>query len=185
MNKIIIIFVFLFSLSYCQNKPQKIKISQGDVKMGFKLVSNSFNEGELIPSKYTCDAENVSPELHWFNTPENTKSLVLICDDPDAPMGTWVHWVLYNISSNITSIEENISPEKNVLGSAIQGINDFGKYGYGGPCPPSCIHRYFFKLYALDQVLHFDKDVRKKDIINAMDGHLLAETQLMGKYKRQ
>ncbi len=153
--------------------------------MEFKLTSNSFTSNGLIPVKYTCDGENISPELHWQNAPANTKSFVLISDDPDAPMGTWVHWVLFNIPATISKIEENIPPAKNVLGGATQGINDFGKYGYGGPCPPSGTHRYFFKLYALDTELNFTKDVRKRDIVEAMKGHILLQTELMGRYKRQ
>ena len=153
--------------------------------MEINIESSAFKEGEMIPSKYTCDGVNISPPLKWRIPPEGTKSLVLISDDPDAPMGTWVHWVVYNIPASVKELSENI-PHSDILDNgATQGITDFRKIGYGGPCPPSGTHRYFFKLYALDTMLSLGPGAAKKQVVDAMEGHVLAEGQLMGKYKRK
>lgn len=167
----------------CKTPTKKIKVNSED-KMEFRITSPSFNQGDLIPKKFTCDGENFSPEINWVNSPSNTKSFVLICDDPDAPMGTWVHWVVYNLPSGINSLPENLPNVKHLSNGAEQGINDFGKYGYGGPCPPSGTHRYFFKLYALDTELNLNDEVRKKDVVKSMQGHIIAKAELMAKYKR-
>jgi len=153
--------------------------------MEFIITSPSFQPGDLIPRKFTCDGKNISPELNWKNTPANTKSLVLICDDPDAPMGTWVHWVVYNLPPEINSLPENLPNEKHLSNGAEQGINDFGKYGYGGPCPPSGTHRYFFKLYAVDKKLELKESVKKSDVMAEIKDHVIAKTELVAKYKRQ
>ena len=141
------------------------------------VTSSSFGSGQLIPKKYTCDGEDVNPPLSVGGVPEGTKSLVLVVDDPDAPMGTWVHWIVWNISPT-AKIGENT-----VLG--VEGVNDFGKNSYGGPCPPSGTHRYFFKLYALDTKLSLPSNSRKKDVENAMNGHVLAKGELVGLYSRR
>jgi len=139
----------------------------------------------MIPVKYTCDGPDLSPPLQWTIPPEGTKSLALICDDPDAPAGTWVHWVLYNLSPETTALPEGVAKDKTVLGSARQGMNDFRRIGYGGPCPPpGAPHRYFFKLYALDSPLDLEPGLTKQKILDAMKGHILAQGQLMGKHKR-
>ena len=152
--------------------------------MQLKITSPAFKEGEMIPKKYTCDGENVSPPLKWDSVPEGVKSLALISDDPDAPMGTWVHWVIFNIPPSVTELSENI-PSKEILDNgAKQGTTDFGRVGYGGPCPPGGTHRYFFKLYALDTELALRSGTTKKELLKAMERHILAEGQLMGKYKR-
>lgn len=149
-----------------------------------KLSSSAFQSGEMIPSKYTCMGDDVSPPLAWSDIPPKTQSLALIADDPDAPMGTWVHWVVWNIPPSLTSLEENL-PKKDALPNGIkQGMTDFKRVGYGGPCPPSGIHRYFFKLYALDTQLNLPTMTHKKDLEKAMEGHILARTELMGKYKK-
>ena len=152
--------------------------------MTIKITSSAFTEGSMIPKRYTCDAEDVSPDLTWTGVPEGTKSLALICDDPDAPMGTWVHWVLFNLPPDINGLHAEIPPEKTLKNGARHGQNDFRKFGYGGPCPPGGTHRYFFKLYALDTVINLESGITKAQLLEAMEGHILAEGQLMGKYKR-
>lgn len=152
--------------------------------MKLDIKSTAFGEGDLIPRKYTCDGADVSPPLSWSQPPEGTKSMVLLCDDPDAPMGTWVHWVLYGLSPDTLEISENIPDDKEVLGGAKHGINDFRKYGYGGPCPPGGIHRYFFKLYAVGTEVDLDPGATKGEVLDAIKGHVLAEGQLMGRYSR-
>ena len=150
-----------------------------------EISSPAFKAGESIPSKYSCDDLDVSPPLIWKNVPEGTESLALICDDPDAPSGTFVHWVLYNLPPDAGSFEENV-PKKDKLGNgALQGKNDFGRLGYGGPCPPSGTHRYYFKLYALDSMLEEKQGMTKKELLKAMETHVLEEIQLMGRYKRK
>ncbi len=152
--------------------------------MDIKVTSTAFEEGEMISSKHTCDEEDISPPLAWEPIPEGTKTLALICDDPDAPMGTWVHWVLFNLPPDINELSENIPPEKELESGAKQGTNDFGRIGYGGPCPPGGTHRYYFKLYALDAMLDLEPGARKQQLLEAMEGHILAEGQLMGRYSR-
>jgi Raf kinase inhibitor-like YbhB/YbcL family protein len=156
----------------------------GGDKMALQITSSAFSEGEIIPKRYTCDGPDVSPDLAWNGVPEGTESLALICDDPDAPMGTWVHWVLFNIPPGESGLPAEIPPDKILSSGARHGINDFRKSGYGGPCPPGGTHRYFFKLYALDTVLDLDSSITKDKLEKAMKGHILAEGQLMGKYKR-
>ena len=149
-----------------------------------EIKSQAFAPGELIPSTYTCDGRDISPPLGWTDPPVGTKSFALISDDPDAPMGTWVHWVIWNIPAAARSLEEN-QPKKDSLPSgARQGTTDFRRIGYGGPCPPSGTHRYFFKLYALDAALGLDAGATKKEVLRAAEGHILAEAQLIGRYGR-
>lgn len=150
-----------------------------------EIKSPAFKEGELIPSKYTCDGPDISPPLEWSDAPAGTRSFALISDDPDAPVGTWVHWVIFNIPANVNKLDEDV-PKKDVLSNgARQGRNDFGRIGYGGPCPPGGTHRYYFKLYALDKELDLKAGSTKRDLLKAMEGHVLAEAYLMGKYKRK
>ena len=153
--------------------------------MEIKITSSAFKEGGMIPAKYTCDGADISPPLQWDTAPEGTVSIALISDDPDAPMGTWVHWVLFNLPGSTTSLAENVPTDKTLTNGAIQGTNDFRKIGYGGPCPPGGTHRYYFKIYALDAQLDLQAGANKKELLRAMQGHILAEGQLMGKYKRQ
>lgn len=153
--------------------------------MKLDLISSTFKDGETIPSKHTCDGTDTSPPLGWSSVPEGTKTLALICDDPDAPIGTWVHWVLYNLSADVTSLPEAVPVDEVVENGAFQGRNDFKRIGYGGPCPPpGKSHRYFFKLYALDTELDLKPGAKKKEVEKAMKGHVLAEGQLVGMYKR-
>ena len=152
--------------------------------MNLDIKSTAFGEGDSIPKQYTCDGADISPQLSWSQPPEGTGSMVLICDDPDAPMGTWVHWVLYGLSPDTLEISEGIPDDKEVLGGAKHGVNDFRKYGYGGPCPPGGTHRYFFKLYAVDTEVNLDPGATKDEVLDAIKGHVLAEGQLMGRYSR-
>ena len=148
------------------------------------LTSPAFVEGAAIPRKHTCDGADVSPLLSWSGSPEGTVSFALICDDPDAPGRTWVHWVCYDIPATVTGLPEAV-PEHAHLGTGgVQGMTDFGRIGYGGPCPPSGTHRYFFKLYALDASLGLSSGATKQDLVKAMQGHIRAEAGLMGTYRR-
>jgi len=148
------------------------------------LRSSAFNDGDMIPQQYTCDGMDISPPLAWDDPPATTKSLALICDDPDAPMGTWVHWVLYDIPSDLRELTESQQTQKQLDNGAKQGTNDFRAIGYGGPCPPGGTHRYYFKLYALDTELNLDSGKTKSELLAAMEGHVIAEGRLMGKYQR-
>jgi len=144
------------------------------------ITSPAFLPDGMIPSKYTCDGADVSPPLLIGNVPEKTRSLALIVDDPDAPVGTWVHWVVWNIGAGTKEIQENSVPP-----GALQGTNDFRNQEYGGPCPPSGTHRYFFKLYALDSSLVAQAGATKARIEEAMKGHVLAQAELIGLYRRR
>lgn len=152
--------------------------------MDIKIKSPAFVPGGKIPGKYTCDGMDISPPLAWTSGPEETKTFALICDDPDAPMGTWVHWILFNLPADITEFRENVPPEKELESGAKQGMNDFRKIGYGGPCPPGGTHRYFFKFYALDTEINLEAGATKEELLKAMEGHILAEGQLIGRYER-
>ena len=152
--------------------------------MAIQLTSTAFIEGAMIPQRYTCDGENISPPLVWAGVPSGTRSLALICDDPDAPVGTWDHWVLYNIPADTAGLQESI-PEKTILDTgAVHGSNSWGRIGYGGPCPPGGTHRYFFKLFALDTLLDLKSGATTSQLLEAMEGHVLTQGQLMGKYRR-
>ena len=147
--------------------------------MAIQITSAAFSEGDKIPRIYTCDDQNVSPPLDWTGVPTGTVSLVLIMDDPDAPSGIWVHWVMYNLPADTTSLKQGIT------GSGVDGKNDFSKLGYGGPCPPrGSNHRYYMKLYALDIRLDLKAGATKVQVESAMQGHVLGQGQLMGKYGR-
>ena len=157
-------------------------IETSEDNMKFVLTSSAFKEGESIPGKYTCDGEDISPPLSWTSAPAGTKCFALVVDDPDAPGGTWVHWVVFDIPPGVSSLRENVLPNDELPDGTLQGKNDFRKIGYGGPCPPGGTHRYFFKLYALDEVLPLKAGITKADLVKAMDGHIMAQTQLMGRY---
>ena len=144
-----------------------------------KLTSTAFIHNGQIPSEFTCDGADLSPPLSISDVPANAKSFVLIMDDPDAPVGTWDHWIVFNIPSSAKEIPKGTEP------NGADGRNSWGRSGYGGPCPPSGTHRYFFKLYALDTMLNLPEGSAKKDIEKAMQGHIVAKTELMGTYKRE
>lgn len=146
----------------------------------FTMTSPAFEEGGIIPQRFTCSGENLSPPLKWSAPPGETRSFALILDDPDAASGTFVHWVVFNIGPGVRAL-----PEGTDLRNAVQGSNDFGKKGYGGPCPPpGPTHRYFFNLYALDKPVDLSGSIRKSDLLSAMKGHIIAEARLMGRFSR-
>ena len=153
--------------------------------MAFQIKSTAFEHGGNIPKKYTCDGADISPPLSWTSPPEATKSLALICDDPDAPVSTWVHWVAFNIPADKRMLHKDVPKNNELPDGTLQGKNSWGKIGYNGPMPPpGKPHRYFFKIYALDAVLDISSGATKQELLNAMEGHILAEAQLMGLYKR-
>jgi Raf kinase inhibitor-like YbhB/YbcL family protein len=153
--------------------------------MVFEMTSAAFAAGEPIPPKYTCDGDDVSPPLEWADPPAGTQSLALICDDLDAPAGTWVHWVLFNLPAGARALPEAVPADADLPDGGRHGNNGWRRLGYGGPCPPSGTHRYFFKLYALDTALDLAAGASKKELLGAMEGHVLAQVELMGVYSRQ
>ena len=154
--------------------------------MAMKITSAAFEEGKPIPAKHTCDGDDVSPPLKWSDAPPATRNFALICDDPDAPVGTWVHWVIHGLPASATELGERIPASETLPNGAKQGVTDFKRVGYGGPCPPpGKPHRYFFKLYALDAELSLKPRATNKDLLKAMEGHILAEGSLMGTYQRR
>jgi len=155
----------------------------GGVNMEMK--SRAFSPGDLIPSTHTCDGKDSSPPLSWSNPPEGTKSFALVVEDPDAPGGTWVHWVVWNIPGNEGGLEEDVAKAASLPNGARQGTTDFRRIGYGGPCPPSGTHRYFFRLYALDTALDLPSSTTSNDLEKTMQGHILARAETMGKYRRR
>lgn len=179
---LIIIFACLFFCG-CAGTGQQAHLTtennSGNPK-SMKLTSSAFADNNFIPAKYTCDGENVSPPLEISDVPENVQSLVLIVDDPNAPAGDWVHWTLWNIPPQTKNILENSVPA-----GANEGITDFGRPGYGGPRPPSGVHHYQFKLYALDSTLDLGSNATKKDIEKAMNSHVISETLLIGLYQKK
>jgi len=175
MIYLFLIILFIFG---CENNSE-------DNTMSLSLSSTAFSEGSRIPDKYTCEGEDISPPLNWGNTPEGTKSFALICDDPDAPMGTWDHWVIYDVPGDAEGLSEAVPTDESLPDGSKNGLNTWERTGYGGPCPPpGDPHRYFFKLYALDTMLVLTSDVNKSSLENAMQDHILDEAQLMGTYSR-
>jgi hypothetical protein len=154
-----------------------------EVTMAFEITSPAFANGGAIPSDFSCDGRDVSPALSWTEPPTGTQSFALIMDDPDAPMGTWVHWVIFNIPASTRDLTEGTPTDPQLSDGSLQGKTSAGSTGYHGPCPPSGTHRYFFKLYALDTVLSLSTKADKKDLLAAMEGHILANAELMGTFK--
>jgi hypothetical protein len=153
--------------------------------MALRITSPAFQPGQPIPPRFTCKEKDLSPALAWSGAPPGTKSFALICDDPDAPMGTWVHWVIFNIPADSTGLPEGVPTEPALAPGTVQGKNSWRKIGYGGPCPPpGKAHRYFFKLYALGATLPLDSNADKGKVEGAMKGHVLAEGELMGTFQR-
>jgi len=184
MKKIVMIIIIVLILiggilSYFQLSRPSSKNGVQPME-NLKLSSPAFQENTEIPGKYTCKGENINPALNITGIPKGTKTLALIVDDPDAPRGTWVHWVVWNIPAETKTITED-----NVPSGARQGLNNFNRQEYGGPCPPSGTHRYMFKLYALDAALVLKENSKKEDVEKAMQGHLLAQARLMGLYTRR
>jgi hypothetical protein len=155
-------------------------------RMNLQLTTTAFADSQPIPRRHAYDDQDLSPALQWSGVPPAAKSLALICDDPDAPKGTWVHWVIYNLPPATAGLSEGVPKSPELANGAKQGVNDYQRTGYGGPCPPpGKPHRYFFKLYALDLPPDLKSGLTKKDLVAAMDGHILAEGQLMGTYQRK
>jgi len=158
---------------------------EGEQIMSFQLSTSAFESGGRIPTRHTADGADVSPPLAWTDPPEGTRSFALVCDDPDAPMGTWVHWVVYAIPADARELAEGIPAKDELENGTRQGTNDFRKVGYGGPSPPpGRAHRYYFRLYALDAALDLPPRQTKTALMKAMEGHILGEAELMGKYGR-
>jgi Raf kinase inhibitor-like YbhB/YbcL family protein len=154
-----------------------VSFALGEAKM--KITSSAFQEGGNIPSKFTCDGSDISPPLQIAEVPSGTKSLALVVDDPDAPSGLFTHWMVWNISPQTNTIEEGSTPK------GVDGTNDFGKSGYGGPCPPSGTHRYYFKIFALDRELDLPPGTKRSQLDAAMKGHVVEQGELMGRYSRK
>lgn len=163
------VFVFSFAMGQTVTKGEALKVS-----------SSAFENGGKIPTEYTCDGKNVNPPLKIESVPPNTKSLALVFDDVDAPRGSYVHWIVWNIDPGLKEIRENSVPE-----GSVQGMNDFKKRSYGGPCPPGRAHKYVSKIYALDILLSLNPNSTKKDLEKAMEGHILSQAQVTGLYKRK
>jgi Raf kinase inhibitor-like YbhB/YbcL family protein len=188
-TSICIVTILLSACAWAHAEGKEATVAQ------MTLTSPSFRNGQPIPAKHTCSGEDVSPALKWEGAPAGTKNFALIADDPDAPGGTWVHWLIYDM--NVSELEENTSKIEAVgewIGSATkkkwfaaQGMNDFGKVGYGGPCPPRGhgVHHYHFRLYALDAELNLAPRVTRKQLEAAMKGHIIAETELVGTFQRE
>jgi hypothetical protein len=172
----IMVFFQLRSANRIAPRPETLpSVTQGNMK----LTSSAFLPNELIPSQYTCDGADQSPPLTIGEVPEGTVSLALVVDDPDAPRGDWVHWLVWNIDPATTEIAENSAPP------GVEGTTDFNRTGWGGPCPPSGTHRYLFKLFALDSLLELGSDTKKAGLEKAIEGHIIEQTQLIGTYQRQ
>jgi len=152
--------------------------------MAFYLTVAAFKQNEFIPKEFTCDGPDISPALEWTEPPAGTESFAIIVDDPDAPAGTWVHWVLYDIPGDTHKLEDGIAKDRQLPNGARQGRNDFGKIGYNGPCPPKGgPHRYFFKLYALDKKMNLKAGASKAELERAMKGHLLGKAEVVGRFQ--
>lgn len=153
--------------------------------MAITIASPAFTDAAMIPPRFTGDDLDRSPALTWSGLPAGTQSIALICDDPDAPVGTWVHWIIFNIPANVDGLAEGVTAKNGLPPGALQGMNDFKRLDYGGPCPPSGVHRYYFKVYALDAMLDLREGATKAQLLKAMDGHILGQGQLMGRYQRR
>lgn len=172
LKAVVLLILIFISINFIQVNAENYNSEEANMR----LTSTEFNNNEFIPKKFTCEGEDINPTLIIEDIPVNAKSLALIVDDPDAPMGTWVHWVVYNIPI-FSRIDEDSVPGE-------QGINDFGRKDYGGPCPPSGTHRYFFKIYCLDAELNLKAGLSKQGLEKAMQGHILQKAELVGLYKK-
>lgn len=179
-----ILLLFSLVLITCPSKHWTAEPPQGGAE-GFKFAAAAFEPGGAIPKQFTCEGSDKSPALKWTGRPVGTKSFALIVDDPDAPGGTWVHWVLYDLPPDRRELAEGLPKDAELESGARHGQNDFGRLGYGGPCPPpGSEHRYFFKLYALDSKMRLKSGATKADLENAMKGHILARAEFIGRYRR-
>jgi len=190
--KVLTFLLIVLPLAGCANRSQLVTQpppanTSTNNKAEIKLTSSAFSEGQPIPRAYTCDGVNISPPLEWSGVPKTARTIAIVCDDPDAPDapgGAWVHWVLYNLPADNIGMVENLPATESLKAGGFQGTNDFGKIGYGGPCPPSGTHRYFFHVYALDGELPLKAGATKAELTKAMEGHTLLRGQLMGTYRR-
>lgn len=186
VSRQVALFITLFSVIWAMvacDQRALLPAEEGEVTLS--LYSTAFKEGDKIPVKYTCDGQDISPPLEWSEPPQQTRAFALIVDDPDAPVGVFTHWVIFNIASDSCKLTEAIPTQAQLPSGALQGKNDFGRIGYGGPCPPTGRpHRYQFTLYALDQSLDLKAGISKKQLLSAMQGHILAQGRLTGTYQR-
>ena len=187
--QVLTFLLIALALSGCGGRSQVVSAppqanTASNAKAEIKLTSTAFNDGQPMPRAYTCDGVNISPPLEWSGVPGTAKTVAIVCDDPDAPGGIWVHWVIYNLPADNIGLVENLPATEALKAGGFQGKNDFSKTGYGGPCPPSGTHRYFFKIYALDSELALKAGATKAELTKAMDGHIVIEGQLIGTYRR-
>lgn len=182
MKRFLLTILIFILLSACATPAAPAADAQ-EAPMALSLTSTAFTQGQGIPAVHSCDGKGVSPPLAWSAAPAGTNSFALIMDDPDAPMGTYVHWVIYNIPASVKALPEGMPSQAMLPDGTVQGPNTSGRTSYAGPCPPSGTHRYFFKLYALDAILKLPA-AGKDDLLQAMQGHILAEGELMGTYSR-
>jgi len=174
-----ILFALLLAIQYCDRAECAGRASK------LKVTSSAFNEGGMIPQKHGFNDENISPPIAWSKVPEGTKSIAVICDDPDAPRGDWVHWVIFNIPPTEEGLPEGVPKQGVLQDGTVQGANDFKGFGYDGPAPPYGIHRYIFRVFALDTLLDLETGATKRELLGAMAGHILAEGQLKGRSKKK
>ncbi len=176
--KLFVLFLSLAVISGCIAGEKEVSMEK------ISVSAEAFKEGEIIPREYTCDGDDISPSLSWKGVPANAKSIALVMDDPDAPGGTFVHWVLFNVPAGTQKLPKGMPGNETLPDGSLQGKTDFGRIGYGGPCPPGGTHRYYFRLYALDTRLNLQPGITRQQLDNAMKGHILATGELMGRYKR-
>jgi Raf kinase inhibitor-like YbhB/YbcL family protein len=188
--KRIIFYLLVISMTACApaqplstqtSQPSSPQINQ-EVTISFEISSPAFANGEPIPSDFSCAGRDISPTLTWTEPPAGTQSFALIMDDPDAPSGSWVHWIIFNIPASTRNLAEGMPTDPKLSDGSLQGKISSGTSGYHGPCPPSGTHRYFFKLYALNTMLDLPTNARKEDLSSAMEGHILANAELMGTF---
>lgn len=178
--KLLLLVSLLVIVSGCTTKEKEVNNMEK-----ISISSEAFKENGTIPDEYTCEGEDISPPLSWQGLPAGTKSIALIADDPDAPGRAFVHWVIYNIPANTQKLAKGIPGQEKLADGSLQGMTDFGRAGYGGPCPPhGKPHRYFFKIYAIDRILDLSSGASREDVEDAMKGHILAKGELIGKYAR-
>lgn len=183
-RSILILLALFWALSACNTPKLFPSPMTQEAPMSLTISSAAFTSGQSIPTKYSCIGREVSPLLTWSGAPANTKSFALIVDDPDAPMGTWIHWVMYNIPATTHNLPEAVQAGRQLSDGSLQGKNSYGNLGYNGPCPPSGTHRYFFKLYALNSMLALSSGASKQQLLSAMQGHILAQGELMGTFSK-
>ena len=176
---LVFVSFFFYSITAVRNPASLKKVPINNPKQ-MTITSPQFEDKGAIPSKYTCDGDNINPPLAFNNIPVDSRSLALVVEDPDAPGKTWIHWIVFNINPTITFIDAKSVPSRST-----EGVTDFGKVGYGGPCPPNGTHRYHFKLYALDTTLDQTEDITRNELTKAMEGHILSQAELVGLYSRE